>query len=201
MSRNHFRENFFGLQSILIAGAATLLSLAAVGCGPSLNSTMPAPHVALSNKPPASETSAYLFIDEIKDVRDNRVLVKREKKEVTAEGELTPSVVEALKQAFGTKGFTFSESSPIIISGELREWHADVSGSLPTKVAAQSAIYIEVLDPANKKIYSGVYRGFASLEEASIDEKDVSKTLANALQETVTQVVNDKQLVGVLSSF
>jgi len=196
MSRNSF------FRTILIASASILTALTVVGCGPSLKSTMPVPYLAPNAmKQTTADSGAFLFIDEFKDQREDRVLVKRDKKEVTAEGDVTPAVIQALKQAFTSRGFTFSESSPIIISGELREWRADVTGSLPTKVAAQGAIYIEVLDPANKKIYSGVYRGFASLEEASIDEQDVSKTLANALQETVTQVVNDKQLIGVLSSF
>ncbi len=182
--------------------AAIFIVLACVSCGPSLKSTMAVPRVsAASLKPAASNDSGQLFIDDIKDERLDKSLVRKDKKEVLADGAVTPSIIDALKLGFANKGFGFSDASPIIISGELREWHADVSGRLPTKVSAQCALYIEVLDPANKKIYSGVYRGFASLEEASVDEGDVSKTLSNALQETVVQVVSDKQLVGVLSSF
>ena len=174
-----------------------------IGCGPSLKGTMPVPHVKQKPgvvAPKPDDSSTFLFIDQFTDRRESKALVKGDKS-VQPDSDVSPSVVEALKQALSVKGFTFSESAPIIISGEIREWSAAIKGSLPTKVTSEAAIYLEVLDPANKKIYSGVYRGFASLEEASVDEADVSKTLANSLEESVAQVAADKQLVGVLSSF
>lgn len=178
--------------------------IAASGCGPSLKSTMPVPQVKLAqakvNKEAKAETT-YLYIDEFVDKRDEKALARRDSKEVNPEGDIAPAAVDALKQALTEKGFTFSESAPVIISGEVREWVADVTGSLPTKVSAKAALYIEVLDPANKRIYSGVYRGFASMEEASVDEKDVSKTLASSLEESVAQIASDKQLVTLLSSY
>ncbi len=176
----------------------------ATGCGPSLNSTMPVPKVKIGGaKATAAPDSGatYLYIDEFLDKRESSVLVRREKKEVNPEGDVTPAVVDALKQVLAAKGFEFNDSAPVIISGEVREWVADVTGSLPTKVSAQAAIFIEVLDPANKRIYSGTYRGLASLEEASVNEKDVSKTLASALEESVGQVASDKTLISLLSSY
>jgi hypothetical protein len=62
-------------------------------------------------------------------------------------------------------------------------------------------VYIEVLDPANKKIYSGVYRGYSSMEAASVNDQDVSRTLASSLEESVAQVTSDKQLISLLSSY
>ncbi|MFN8392678.1 MAG: YajG family lipoprotein [Bdellovibrionota bacterium] len=175
-----------------------------VSCGPSLKSTIDLPVIKVSPQKVSREertANTYLYIDELIDARVEKTIIKRDHKEVLPSGDVAPVVVDALKQALGDKGFSFSESAPVIISGEVREWIADVSGSLPTKVNAQATIFIEILDPANKRIYSSVYKGFASLEEASIDEKDVKKTLATSMEQAVTQAAMDKQLVTVLSSF
>lgn len=170
-------------------------------CGPSLKSTMLVPQVKLGKKAEPLPESTYIYIDELKDVRESKAIARREKKDVNPDGEVSPAVVDALKQALATKGFSYSESAPVIISGEIRDWVAEVTGSLPTKVNANAAIFIEILDPANKRIYSGVYRGFASMDGASVNEEDVRKTLASAMEEAVMQVSADKQLVTLLGSF
>jgi uncharacterized lipoprotein YajG len=166
---------------------------------------MAVPHVKIAGgKISKDNTTAntYLYVDEFVDRRENKSLARNEKKkEVQPESDVAPAAVDALKQSLSAKGFSFSESAPLIISGELREWIAEISGSLPTKVSAQASVYIEVLDPANKKIYSGVYRGYSSMEEASVDEQDISRTLASSLEESVSQVTNDKQLISLLSSY
>ena len=176
---------------------------AAASCGPSFKSTMGVPEVRVGKKADASsfEESTYVYIDEFIDARPEKALAKRDKKLVNPADDVAAAAVNALKQALASKGFAYSESAPVIISGELREWLADVTGSLPTKVSANAAIYIEVLDPANKKIYSGVYRGFSSMEAASVNEDDVKKTLSSSMEEAVLQVAADKQLVNLLGSF
>ena len=184
--------------------AAVALSASLISCGPTLKPTLDVPSIKVSGAKIEKDSSAantYLFVDDFVDGRVNKVFVRNNKKEISAAGNLAPAVADALKQALGARGFSFSESAPVIISGEVRDWNADVTGSLPTKVDAHAAIFIEILDPANKRIYSGVYKGFASIESASIGEKDVKRTLANSMEEAVTQVVADKQLVSVLSSY
>lgn len=171
-------------------------------CGPSLKSTMSVPDVKVSKKGAVpSDGMTFVYIDELIDARPLKAIAKRDSKEVLPSGEISSAIVSALKQALETKGFTNAESAPVIISGEVREWLADVTGSLPTKVSANAALYIEVLDPANKRVYSGVYRGFASMEAASVNEEDVRKTLASSMEEAVLQVTADKQLITLLSSF
>lgn len=188
----------------LIGAIAFGAFFAPIGCGPSLKNTMAVPHVKLTGGKVSrddSTASTYLYVDEFVDRRENKSIVRSEKKEVQPENDVASAAVDALKQSLTAKGFSFSESAPLIISGELREWIADVSGSLPTKVSAQASVYIEVLDPANKKIYSGVYRGYSSMEAGSVNEQDISKTLASSLEESVSQVTSDKQLISLLSSY
>ena len=195
---------FSGTRALLFVVLLIALGLCSFGCGPSLKATMDVPVVRVTSSKLQNDhqiTNTFLYVDEFVDNRQNKTLVKDSRREVTASGDVAPVVVDALRQALGDRGFSFSESAPVIISGEVREWLATISGSLPTKVSAEAAIFVEILDPANKRIYSGTYKGFASMEAASVSEEDVKRTLASSMEEAVTQVAMDKPLVALLSAY
>jgi uncharacterized lipoprotein YajG len=183
---------------------AVLFCLTAIGCGPSFKASMDVPAVKVSADKLTQDERAVntsLYVDQFVDQRQNKALIREDKKEVNPNNDVAPAVVDALKQALQDKGFSFSESAPVIISGEVREWIAEVSGSLPTKIHSHAALFIEVLDPANKRIYSGVYKGYASMEGASIGIGDVRHTLSNSMEQAVKQVAMDKALISLLSSY
>ncbi len=197
-----YMRSFCSRKFLFVAISFLFVVSPLIGCGPSLRSSIGVPEIHIKQvKAPPSDNMSYLFVDEFSDHREPKALVHRDKKDVMPAGDVVPAVTKALKQALEAKGFQLSESAPVIISGEVREWVADVTGSLPTKVSAKAAVFIEVLDPANKRVYSGVYKGFASVEEASVSEEDVQRGLASAMEEAVLQVASDKQLVNLLSSF
>ena len=181
----------------------SIFLMLATGCGASVKSTIALPDLKVANgaATESSSGSTFLFIDELIDKRENMTIAKVDGREIQGSGSVTKVVADGLKAALTNKGFAFSDSAPVIISGEIRVWRADISGTLPTKVSSEAALFVEVLDPANKRIYSGVYRGFAQLEEGSINDEDVRKVLGNAMEEAVVQVSNDSQLVTLLSSY
>ena len=88
-----------------------------------------------------------------------------------------------------------------MISGQVRKWHANVTGGFQGKIESEASVYVEVLDPANKRIYSGVYNGVSSLETPNVDVKDMRESLGAAMASAIEQLNKDQQLVKLLSSF
>ena len=201
ISREERRQ--FRLRVLLLVLSVALLLILA--CGPSFKGSIGVPPVTVVKElNPAGRlnSNTYLFVDEFVDSRPNKAIALVDgKNEVQSVGEVVPVVVQGLKDSLGNVGFSFSDSAPVVLSGELRKWSADVSGRMPTKIKAEAQLYIEVLDPANKKIYSGVYNGFSNMDSGSVGEPEVKKTLSGAMEEAVKQVTSDRQLIALLQSY
>lgn len=198
------RTNFKILLLVLGLAVCTVFGTF-TGCGPSIKGSIPIPAISINKDPnPSSRNSGntYLFVDEFIDARGSKTIALVDgKNEVQSTGEVVPPVVKGLKDALGNSGFSFSDSAPVVLSGELRKWNADVSGRMPTKIKSEAQLFVEVLDPANKKIYSGTYNGFSSVESGSVAEPEVQKALSSAMEEAIKQVTNDRQLIGLLQSY
>lgn len=206
LSRKRFHDGGSFMKGISRALLASIFVLAAMlACGPSLKGTIQVPTLKIAKVlDPSTRTSAntYLFVDEFVDARSDKTIALVDgKQQVQTSGEVLPGVVQALKDSLGNVGFTFSDSAPVVIAGQLRKWKADISDRMPTKISADAQLYVEVLDPANKKIYSGVYNGFSTMESNSIGEAEVGKTLSASMEEAVKQVTADRQLISLLQSY
>ena len=193
----------FSIKRSLHGLAITLILVATSACSPRLNETLEVPTVPI---PPPSKnvekvSNAYLFIDEFSDTRANKALATMDGKEIQAAGDVVPSVVKALNEALTGRGFEISESAPVMVSGEVRQWIAEISGSVPTRVSVEASIFIEVLDPANKRIYSGVYQGKSWKESSSMKEEDIRRTLGEGMSEAIKRIIADERLMGLISSF
>lgn len=178
--------------------------LAATGCAPGYKPTLQVPKIQVKlpqQSAPDSTQNSFVYIDQFEDRRPTPELATLDGKPMLPDGPVIPEVVAALKAALEAKGFAISESAPVILSGELRVWHANVTGSFPTNVAAEAVVNVEILDPSNRRIYSGVYKGFSSAESSSIDHLDIQQTLASSLEEALRQIATDKQLQALLSSY
>ncbi len=171
------------------------------GCSSSVHSIVPVPKI-----PPAVKKNAMgtipghpvVFVDQIKDARSVNYFVDNRGSYSSAAGDLTLSVSEGLKQALKDTGFELEESAPVIVTGEIRDWVATLGRG---GVSSRAKLYIEVYDPANKKIYSGTYEGFSDFDNPSINTEDVTQSLGTAMAETISQVLGDQKLLGLLSSF
>ncbi len=193
------REDMKGFVSMILI----LLLSAALGCGPSLGRTIALPEVPAGGAAAVRPVTAgtLLFIDEVKDVRAENALVGYAGKNINADREVSPVVREALEKAFKGRGFTISDSAPIIVTGEVKNWFANVRGGLPGSVDSNASIQIDVFDPANKRIFSGNYQGSAALETPSVDERDIRGALGTAMSEAISQILADQQLIELLASF
>ena len=200
--RTHAVRVYPGNSVLLFAVLLQLLVLSA--CGPSLRSTIDVPKVRPLEVPkPAKKTvsDTYIFVDEFIDGRQSKAVAVMEGREVNPANEITPRVVEGLRWALERKGFQFSDTAPIILSGEVRKWRALVEPGFASKVVCDAGIYVEILDPANKRIYSGLYTGYASKETPGLDKRDVQEVLKTSMYEAISQVLRDEQLINLLSSY
>lgn len=179
-------------------------AFSAGGCSQGYKPTLEVPKVVITlpkETNPDRTRNAFVFIDQFEDHRPSPALATLDGKEMQPEGQVITEVVAAIKAGLEAKGFAISESAPVILSGELRAWHANVTGSFPTNVAAEAIVSVEILDPSNRRIYSGVYKGYSSAESSALDHLDIQQALSSSMEEAVRQIVADKQLQTLLTSY
>ncbi len=174
-------------------------------CGPTLKSTMDIPMVLPNAKKDSMladpSRGIFVYVGEFIDQRAEKAIVILEDKKVTPRGDVGKSVAEGLERALAMYGFEMTDTAPLILSGEVRNWSASMSGGFTKNLESDAAVFVEILDPANKRVYSGVYKGFASIEAPSISEADIRSVLQTSMSEAVRQVTADKQLLKILTAF
>ncbi len=191
------------LTKIIMRSLLSSVLFAVTACGPSLRSQMSLPHLMPSGAPEAQATSrqAYIFVDQFIDARPSPEIAMVEDRAVAADNPPADAVVAGIRRALEKDGFTLSDTAPVILSGEVRNWSAKVTPGFSSKSESSAQLFIEVLDPANRRVYSGVYEGFSSKGTPGLDESDVRDTLEVSMTEAIKQLLADRQLIGLLASY
>lgn len=191
------------MNSIFKAVLVLCSAVIASGCGPSLESQIPVPHIPTPEiaEKLSGERRMLVFVDEFLDERESMAFVEGEDETAQAEGELARGVQSAVRRALETKGFTVTDEAPLVLSGEVREWRAKVDDGFPPEVASRAVLFVSVFDPANKRVFSGEYSGTATVKQASMSQKDVQEAMGLAMSQAVSQIVSDEKLVRLLRSF
>ena len=160
---------------------------------------------ALQPKEPIQSRSvgagAEIFINEFTDAREDAAIADFQGKPSKPDKEVAPVVEKALISRFQKYGFLSSETAALAINGSVVKWIARITGGVPANVDAEAAINIEVLDPANKVIYSGTYEGFANARTPNMSKNDVRESLNASMLEAINQIFQDRKLLNLLSSF
>ncbi len=181
------------------------LVLLCVSCSPTFRSTIQVPRVEVKIKQGAivrrPEYGMTIFIDQVADARTKEAIAGYKGRDINPEGSVTDAVLQALRQGLERKGFKYTETAPVILSGEIRIWHARIEGGFTAKATADAAVYLEVIDPTNKRVYSGIYRGFSSIEKPGLEEKDVRSALSGSMAEALSQALGDQQFLRIISAY
>jgi uncharacterized lipoprotein YajG len=85
---------------------------------------------------------------EIRDGRSETGIVEIKGRTIEPNQDISNVVKAAMHEALARKGFQVVQSAPVLISGEVQQWFANVRGGLPAEVESKATIYIEVYDPA-----------------------------------------------------
>lgn len=186
--------------ALCLIGVVVALGL---GCSPRLKATIGLPQIPAIASAGKSESASHamVFVSTVRDGRQQSALAELDGKPSEPASSISPAVQDALQRAFQQTGFLMSEDAPIVVSSEVQRWIAHVTAGVPSKAQAESVLYVEILDPANKRIYAGTYQGFADMESPSMGERDVQQVLGASMSEAIKQIVNDRQLITMLSSF
>lgn len=179
-----------------------LALLLCVSCSPKLGSKISLPAIPSIGKQGDIATSgAEVYVLTVVDARGERTIATFEGRSIEPRDDVALSIKGAVSKALEEQGFSLSEFAPVSLTAEVRSWNAEVSGGMPSSVSSEAKVYVEIRDPANKKIYSGMYSGHSMIQEASLGEEEVQESLGTSMAEALRQIFVDKQLVEVLASF
>lgn len=181
---------------------AALLFLLA--CGPSIPrsiQTPDLPRMVERAKAGGGGEEVSLSLEEVRDNRPSEDVAEFHGRGTKLEGDAAEFVYRALKKAFVDSGYRLTHSAPVRVHGQLREWIAEVSGGTTARIHAKATVAIEVEDPAGRRIYSSVFRGYSELQKTGVNGEDLRRTLGSAMAQCLTELINDEQLGGVLSAF
>ena len=199
-----FEEGQIVNKTVFKLALATLVISAFLACSPSVKKDIDLAGLDIIPLPTGAKVSANsssVFVDLFSDGRDNEAVLIKGDKKANLKNDPGDMVRDAITGALKNKGFVITDTAPLIISGEVKKLVANVEPGFPVKLRSDAKIILEVFDPANEPLYKASYNGFSSVSHPSINSTDVKEALGLALKEAVTQVVKDKELIGVLESF
>ena len=190
--------------TIITAAALTLLS----SCAPNLGTTIEAPDLttpvakdAIAAQPEVrARLGSYVTIQTVTDSRSG-LASNIDESYTEPYGGVSTNVEAALKKAFQEAGIAVTDSAPVIIKAEVKKWRAHVNTKSTSMIDSEAALTVEVIDPTGKRIYLGNYNGSRSSQFPVVTRVDVKDSLAIAMQNAITQVISDPQLLELLSAF
>ena len=180
------------------------LAVVVSSCGPALQTeialtTIPEP--LLKSLPPEFSSQPSVSIGFFKDVRQGNFVVRNYDSLIRPTNSVTFEVEDVIRRTLVNAGYLVDSSAPVVLRGEIREWVVDVKNKVPATLASKAVLFVEVIGPNDKRIYSGVYRGTGYFEKVVVENRDVQSMLNAAMTEAVSQIMADGKLLGILSSF
>lgn len=174
--------------------------LCCVSCAPYIGRAVDVPEIpsAIKEGDVRTRLSSSIAIGEIRDTRDP---LGEDSAATEPAGDVAAAVRQALEKSFTDNGMILSLDAPVTITGEVRDWHSTVSAKTTSLIQSEASLAIEVRDPSNRKLYSGVYHGSRSSQFPVASAGDVQDSLGLAMSQAIAQMFQDKELQGVLSSY
>lgn len=172
-------------------------------CGPQFNNPVLAPDASLATvelKGKAGSEGRF-YLKNFEDIRKDLSLVTLDGESYKTDSDLTLVVREALSRILVKSGYSSSKESAIFIKGKLIDWKAEVKDGYPSTLVSSAKVYLELMDPTDRRVYSGTYAGEAELQAPGMDNNDLRKALSMGMEKALEQVVKDKGFVSILSSY
>ncbi len=188
---------------VFSAVAFVFIFVCSTACGPRINPQVSVPDVSLPPGLSADRRAkgAEVYVDTVLDSRPTNVVTSYKSVNAQFATDIAPTVRRAIEGVFKQKGLSIREKAPVIVNVEVKQWSAQFSADSSSKVDSQAELYLEVIGPANRKIYSGTYKGFSSFEGSPFDNKQLEDLLRTAMNEAVRQLVYDQGLLDTVTAF
>lgn len=172
--------------------------LLATGCTVNISPEVSLPYVPVKDGLTDVGKGAMVFVEEVTDDRPSKDIGRGPNGPIAALGSVPGTTRTAIEELLTKSGFNVSDSAPMVVQVSLKEWKAVHRRG---GIDSQAAVGVKVFDPGNKLAYSGNYSGSSSVEGSPLDDLAVKDTLATSLSEAIHQIVRDRQLMRLLSSF
>jgi uncharacterized lipoprotein YajG len=176
----------------------------ALGCGISLQPTMAVPFIPTAK----SEVSAipkdieyYIAVEEFSDDRPSKALAVKGEQQSESVTDVGVAVQKAVESSFRNLGFMIDANSALLVRGKVKKWISEVKSGMPSEASSEAVVFVEVLDPTNKRVYHGTYQGTAGIRSPSLSRDQISESLGSAMSQALTQLVSDQGLVTLLRSY
>ena len=208
-------------QQLLYTILSIFITTFICSCVPYLGPTIEAPELttttssnnsdrATSTRRARARLSSSISIQKVADARHTPTyqehLEENNPEHITPEytqpvGPITSLVESALRDSLKNAGVGILDSAPISLKAEVREWKAKISSRFSSDLQSYATLYIELLDPAGKRIYSGTYQGERSSKFPFINRSDVKDSLATAMHNCIANLLADEQLLELIGSY
>ncbi len=159
--------------------------------------TIPEPQITA----PEFTIQPSITIGFFKDLRAGSYIVKNYDNYAQPANSVSEEVEDVLRRTFTNAGFNVNNSAPVILKGEIRTWNVDVKNTLPVVLESKAEIWIEVIGPDDKRIFSGRYSGKGRFEQPTAEVKDIQRALNTSMTATISGIFKERKLMELLSSF
>ncbi len=172
-------------------------------CGPNFSNPVLAPEPSLESVElkVKKQVEGRFYLKSFEDIRKDQNFIKYNGQNFKCDSDLTLVVREALSRILVRSGFQASKKSAIFIKGKLVDWNAEVQDGFPGTLISQVKVYLELMDPTGRRIYSGTYSGQAELQAPGLDNNDLRQALSLGMEKALEQVALDKGFVSVLKAY
>lgn len=181
-----------------------LLSFSLLSCGPSFTSPVLAPEISIDQMVLPKLSAAgegRFYLKNFQDSRTDKNLLKINGEVFSTDSDLTLVVREGISRAFVKAGYAHSKEASVFIAGKLEQWDAEIVDAYPSTILCKAKIYLELLDPIDRRIYSGTYSGMSELQSPGLNNDDLRKALSLAMNKAVEQAVKDKGLTSIINAY
>ncbi len=117
---------------------------------------------------------------------------------ISPEGEVTSRVKDAYEKSLTKRGTRISDSAPVVVHAEIRNWYAITKGT--GEVESEASVYIEVHSKDSNRIFSALYHGSRASTFPLVTAQDISDSLGLAMAQAIDQSLYDQAMRAVLST-
>lgn len=173
------------------------------GCVANVGQTIETPEIpaAATRTEARARLGSYVSIQGVQDLRTYSSQTPSSENFTEPQGGTTTAVETGLKNALRDAGISVLESAPITLRAEIKKWRAQVTSKASSNLASEATIYVELLDPSGRKLYTGSYNGTRSSQFPVITRIDIKDSLGLAMSNALSQLVADEQLLNIVSSY
>ena len=137
-------------------------------------------------------------IEPFTDARTSTPVAILKGKQIQSKTNLTEIVTSSVASTLQTAGFRSSSAGNVSLTGEIRQFFANVEGNFPSQGTAEVVLSMSVKDSNNRRTYTAQYQGSAKAQTVMASRNDISEMLESALESALRQMIKDRQLLSFL---